>query len=239
MPIRGILMDVDDTLVDERENWLHSVNLIAQEIATGETFGRRVEPIEVSHAYSSVSDDLWRRYDVALRPLGSTKAIREYVWKAVLSQIGWSPPQSFIEGLVARFAALRLLGVARDGDLTELLRLVGSRYKLAICSNGRESDQREKLERRGIEWAFQHYVCGRDLGLQKPAPGIFLEACKRFNLDPSECLHVGDDWQLDVVGARNAGLSAIWISMDEKDGCSGGRFSTVHAALQSLIDRPR
>jgi putative hydrolase of the HAD superfamily len=47
-----------------------------------------------------------------------------------------------------------------------------------------------------------------EVGRAKPDPGIFLEAARRLDVAPSEVLHVGDRWELDVEGARRAGLGA-------------------------------
>jgi HAD superfamily hydrolase (TIGR01509 family) len=55
---------------------------------------------------------------------------------------------------------------------------------------------------------FRHVVSSCDLGRGKPDPTIFLEAARRLGLPPETVLHVGDRWELDVVGARAAGMSA-------------------------------
>jgi putative hydrolase of the HAD superfamily len=46
----------------------------------------------------------------------------------------------------------------------------------------------------------------------KPNGRIFTLACTKLNLHPREVLHVGDDAELDVVGAHQAGLRTAWIN---------------------------
>ena len=55
---------------------------------------------------------------------------------------------------------------------------------------------------------FSTIVSSCDLGRGKPDPAIFHEAARRLELEPSAILHVGDRWELDVVGARAAGCGA-------------------------------
>ena len=43
----------------------------------------------------------------------------------------------------------------------------------------------------------------------KPEPHIFVHACERLNVIPTEAVYVGDNYYADVVGARRAGLQPV------------------------------
>ena len=47
-------------------------------------------------------------------------------------------------------------------------------------------------------------------GVRKPDPRIFAQAVERLELEPTDCAFVGDHPEVDVAGARAAGLQAIW-----------------------------
>ncbi len=49
-------------------------------------------------------------------------------------------------------------------------------------------------------------VASCDIGARKPEAAIFREAAAPLGLDAPEVLHVGDRWELDVEGARQAGM---------------------------------
>jgi putative hydrolase of the HAD superfamily len=49
----------------------------------------------------------------------------------------------------------------------------------------------------------------RDLGVEKPDPRIFLDACARLDLPPARCAYVGDVVAIDVEGSRAAGLHPV------------------------------
>jgi FMN phosphatase YigB (HAD superfamily) len=54
-------------------------------------------------------------------------------------------------------------------------------------------------------------VAAHELGIGKPDPRIFRHACDLAGVLPSQVLHIGDDLDLDVRGAREAGLHAAWL----------------------------
>jgi FMN phosphatase YigB (HAD superfamily) len=49
-----------------------------------------------------------------------------------------------------------------------------------------------------------------DLGIRKPAPGIFLYALDALSVAPEQAVMVGDSLTADVAGAQDAGIFAIW-----------------------------
>lgn len=68
------------------------------------------------------------------------------------------------------------------------------------------------LERIGLHLHFAHRICARDVGAAKPDVRIFLAAAETLGVAPENILHVGDDPELDVVGAREAGMRTAWIN---------------------------
>ncbi|HET6553489.1 MAG TPA: HAD family hydrolase [Dyella sp.] len=98
-------------------------------------------------------------------------------------------------------------GVELYPDSLPALERITGRWPIASLTNGNAD-----LDRIGIRLHFAHHVCARDTGVAKPDPRIFAAAAERLGLLPAEILHVGDDPELDVVGARDAGLCTAWIN---------------------------
>ncbi len=48
--------------------------------------------------------------------------------------------------------------------------------------------------------------------MKKPHAKIFTLGCKALDLEPESVLHVGDHPVEDVVGALDAGLTAVWVN---------------------------
>jgi len=91
-------------------------------------------------------------------------------------------------------------------DALAALERLAARYPLVSISNGNAD-----LERIGLKRFFRHTISSRATGVAKPAAPIFHAACAELGLEPHEVLHVGDDPELDVAGARAAGLRCAWL----------------------------
>lgn len=91
-------------------------------------------------------------------------------------------------------------------DVEEVLQRWKSRYKLLVVTNGNAD-----IGRIGIGHYFEVSVAAHELGVGKPDPRIFEHACEIAGVNPNRVLHVGDDLDLDVRGARGAGLHAAWL----------------------------
>lgn len=92
-------------------------------------------------------------------------------------------------------------------DAVPALTLLAARLPLVSLSNGNAD-----LARIGLGAHFTHCISAREFGAPKPHPSIFRHACARLALAPEHVLHVGDDPQLDVAGARAAGLRTAWVN---------------------------
>jgi 2-haloalkanoic acid dehalogenase type II len=92
-------------------------------------------------------------------------------------------------------------------DVLPALRTLGQRYRLASFSNGNAD-----LGRIGLGHLFVVSLNARQVGAAKPESRCFQVLAARLALPPQQILHVGDDPQLDIEGARAAGLRTAWMS---------------------------
>jgi HAD superfamily hydrolase (TIGR01509 family) len=78
---------------------------------------------------------------------------------------------------------------------------------LAALTNGNAD-----LGQIGLQHRFAFALGAREHGTGKPDVGIFHATCARLGVAPHATLHVGDDPELDIVGAARAGLRTCWIN---------------------------
>ena len=97
-------------------------------------------------------------------------------------------------------------------DVLPALEQLGKRYRLFTASNGNAD-----LGKIGIAHFFERTIAARHVGALKPDPAIFRKVIEGTDLQPHEVVYVGDDPQLDVAGARGAGMQAIWIDRQGGD----------------------
>ncbi|WP_454691305.1 HAD family hydrolase [Achromobacter aloeverae] len=91
-------------------------------------------------------------------------------------------------------------------DVLPALAWLSARFPLIAVTNGNAD-----LALTGGKEFFAGALSARQFGVAKPEAAIFHAAAKMASVDPAEMLHVGDDFDLDVVGATNAGLQAAWL----------------------------
>ena len=82
------------------------------------------------------------------------------------------------------------------------------------------------LEEAGLARFFDWILPSASAGHEKPAREFFekglLLARKKFpNLRPRDCFYIGDHYEKDVLGARNAGFSPLWLVRNQRDLPSG------------------
>jgi len=72
-------------------------------------------------------------------------------------------------------------------------------------------------------------------GLHKPDPRVFELACDRVGVPPGECVHVGDHYYADVLGARAVGMTPVLISRRGECPPEGERPIVTLDELDALI----
>lgn len=81
---------------------------------------------------------------------------------------------------------------------------------LGLVTNGSARMQTGKLRCLDLMPAFDAVVISEVEGVHKPNPAIFHLALERLGVEADEAVFVGDHPQVDIAGARAAGLRAVW-----------------------------
>jgi putative hydrolase of the HAD superfamily len=120
------------------------------------------------------------------------------------------------------------------GTLDALDRLRAAGLRLAVVSN---SDGRveEALEAAGLRDRFEVVLDSALVGVEKPDPAIFRAALAALGVAPAEALYVGDLYEVDVVGARAAGMQAALLATGETPGADCRRFESLVALADDLL----
>ena len=102
-----------------------------------------------------------------------------------------------------------------DGTEELLHYLKGKGYSLSIVSNGFKEVQFEKMRTSGIDGFFDHVFLSEDIGWQKPHRPFFEHVLHQLQATPDQCLMIGDDINVDIAGARNAGIDQIFCNFTD------------------------
>lgn len=92
----------------------------------------------------------------------------------------------------------------------EIARRLEGSAPLAVASGGLRELVRATLETLGVAGIFQAIVCAEDYERGKPAPDPFLEAARRIDVPPSQCL-VFEDSPTGIEAAVAAGMAYVFV----------------------------
>ncbi len=90
---------------------------------------------------------------------------------------------------------------------------------------------RKVLATHGLLEKFTVLTFSDEALVRKPAPRIFQRTLEALGCDSSRAIHVGDDAEADVGGARGVGMRAIHLS---ENGCP----SSADTTIRSLFELP-
>jgi putative hydrolase of the HAD superfamily len=201
MQIRAILFDAGNTLV-----WLDHEFILSALADVGLT--------TTSDALLVAEYDAKRSIDQRFREghAGTDESRARRYFAEVLRGVGLEDGHfpAVAEVLQARHAERNLWRAVRERTAETLEELRRRGYRLGVVSN---SDGRVDalLAEVGLRGFFDAVVDSGTEGVEKPDPRIFHVACERMGISPEEAAYVGDIYEIDVVGARAAGMQAYLV----------------------------
>jgi HAD superfamily hydrolase (TIGR01549 family) len=111
-------------------------------------------------------------------------------------------------------------------DALHALDFLSARFPVVALSNGNAD-----VFRVGIGRYFAASLSARELGLGKPDARAFQAAATSVGVALDEVLHVGDDIELDALGALRAGMQSIWLN---RGGLDWPHDELPHATVRDL-----
>ncbi|WP_329397899.1 HAD family hydrolase [Streptomyces lydicus] len=123
-------------------------------------------------------------------------------------------------------------------DSLPALEALAPLLRQAVLSNSSTANQERKLAALGIRARFEAVLCADELGHAKPAPEAFASACAALGLAAEEVVYVGDRLDIDALGARDAGLAAVWLDRTGTDGEAGVELPPGVRRIASLAELP-
>jgi putative hydrolase of the HAD superfamily len=137
--------------------------------------------------------------------------------------------EAMAEAAFAIFYTARQQVTPFTDTLPALAQLRGA-YTVGTLTNGNAD-----VQRIGIGHLFHFTLSACDVGCGKPDPIIFREAARRAGVDPAAIVHVGDELDTDVAGARAIGMRTVWVN---RTGQQASAEILPDAQIRSLGELP-
>lgn len=232
--IDTILLDLDDTILDERPGRVAGVEAgvgaILEAIPDLDREG-------VSRRMEEASRRFWSAPEQALPGRLDMFASRVRIHESLLEEIGVSDPLLALRSTEAYWKARDAVLSPYPGAIDALERLRSAARRMALVTNGAGPAQRAKVERFDLSRWFDHIQIEGEFGAGKPDIAVFHHALGRLGARPESAVMAGDNFEIDVLGALDAGIAAVWI---DKNGAGEppAAGSRVHGVVHSIASLP-
>jgi HAD superfamily hydrolase (TIGR01549 family) len=212
--------------------------LDADGVAWKERFGRLYQA-EGLALDSERFDPLFYAADDALAgTIPATLSFRETVFQlaaAVSEGLGVGAEDRLSGRVASQFLEDALAKLRANRGMLERLR---RRYALGVVSNF-YGNLVTVCEEAGLRRLFSVIIDSRRVGCQKPDPRIFDRAVHELGMRPGDATFVGDSLARDMVGARAAGMSHVWLAgaarRERNPCCPADRVITSLAELEAIL----
>ncbi|XAS65996.1 HAD family hydrolase [Micrococcaceae bacterium Sec5.7] len=205
--VRGVLFDIDDTLVDLEYAMTTALRDVSEHLLPGldpagwEKFGR-IFTHETTHYYD--------RYIAGELTFNEQRLLRG---RAALGHFGVDLGDGEdAHGWLTSYARLQPSYVRAFDDVAPLLdALDAAGLPYGAVSNNVHDYQRVKLDSAGLG-RISRLVGTDTVGVPKPDPAIYLEGVRLLGTSAADTLFVGDNRMLDAEGSTAAGLLGVWLN---------------------------
>lgn len=225
--VDGVLFDIDDTLVDTRSAFASALAAVAERYLPHVAQERHADLLAVWRADAGGHYARYTRGETGYAEQRRTRAdeLQQAFGGAPLDAEGYAAWNAvFEEGFANAWAA--------HTDARDVVdRLLAAGLAVGALSNASVAYQTSKLERAGLHPTVPMLVGVDTLGVGKPDPRVFAEACRRLGTEPGRTAYVGDELDVDARAAVAAGLLGVWV-----DRPGPRRVDVPHADITAARD---
>jgi len=133
----------------------------------------------------------------------------------VFRRYGVDVPDAYVNELNGTFKKMLDKAVVILPNVKSTLeRLYIHGYRLGMVSNGDAEELSAHLN--GVSDIFDVIVTSEEVGVYKPHSRLFDEAIRKMDVGRETTPFVGDTLTSDVLGAKKAGLTAVWYNKKQR-----------------------
>lgn len=207
---RSIFIDLDDTI------WAFSENAqdTFKEMYDKYDFDKYFDSFSQFYSiYAEYNNKLWIEY-------GDGKITKEQLnerrFYHPLKSVGVNDKELAVNYSSDFFKSIVLKKKVLPNAFEALDYMVG-KYNLYILSNGFRELQEQKMRSAGVDKYFKKVILSEDIGVHKPYSQIFHYAISATQSELKSSIMIGDNWENDVRGAKDAGMHQGFYNFWKKE----------------------
>lgn len=231
-----LLFDLDDTIIVEEQSVMHALFETARIVLAGysidpakfvPTIREKARALWYSLPTIQYSLDigmsswegLWGNFtgdDPNLKKLNALKDEFQFnAWNNALLEYGIKS-SGLARELASAFNRIRRSLHTWFPEAEDVLKQLRNNYTMGLITNGAPDIQWEKIKGCHAEQYFDLILISGEAGVSKPGTAIFQMALEFFHKDCSSFIMTGNNLKRDILGAKNAGITSVWINRENE-----------------------
>ena len=231
--MKAILFDFGQTLVNSADGFKAAEKEAKEKLYDG------LDPDEVTW-------DLFLGEYRKLRKAFHQKSIfsRTAIWQAVYNAFASDPDPDQLQVWEERYWEQVKTHTTPFPETLDVMEALNKQYRLGLITNtqGHKSTGTHRIALfPELERFFEVIVVAGEKGIPpKPDPLPFQTCLEAMNLAPKEAVYVGDDWRIDICGARDMGIQPVWLQHHsvKRNWPDVGPFEPTITSLEALSGLP-
>jgi len=196
---KHLFFDLDNTVWDFEMNSFHAMREVYLEYGLPDA--SYASFFEIYTRHNDRLWDLYRKNEIVKQVLASQRFNLTFDETGIHGVDGAAFNSRYLELMPGQ---KRLCEGAR-----EVLEQLSKRYELHIITNGFIEVQYKKLDKSQLRHYFNKIYISEEIQSPKPSLQIFRHALKSSNAKKRESLMIGDSWEVDIIGALEAGIDQV------------------------------
>lgn len=187
---KKIIFDLDNTLIIWKDEYLYALN------KTLKKYNIKEDENYINNLIDSY-EDFYDKYE--------KEKLLEHINKNIKEKIN----MDFINDFLIEIGYMS----EPDKDVINTLEYLSKKYELVVLTNWFKIPQTNRLKTAKIDKYFKEIFGGEET--IKPKKQAFINAAGKTKLE--ECIMIGDNYDIDVMGAYNAGIEPIYMNPKHKE----------------------
>lgn len=209
--VKLVIFDLDNTLFSFNNLWIKANKDTFEEY----TLFKDIEYSDFMKLYKKYDLYFWEQHDEGIITLDELRELRLIkTLKHFDIDISHAEANEYFQSFFTKL----LSSITVNRKINDLLLSLKENVNIAILTNGKLKEQNTKIDNLDIRSIFEKNIfISQNIGYEKPDPKAFLNVTSNLNVNPEECLFIGDSFKNDILGALDVNMAAIWLTNSDKD----------------------
>lgn len=236
--IKGIIFDLGNTLVKMTRNWDEVIQEGADAMATWYLKNRHIKLNAAALIETFIAERVARQ---KIANQTQTEALATQTLREVLKKIeAPASAEALLDGAIKIYFGPEEAAYQAYPEAVDALKILKAQgYRVGLYSNATDDPLVQRLvNANGLRPLLSPTFSSAGWGWRKPKREAFDLIAGRWRLSPEEMVVVGDTLKADILGAQNAGMRGILVTMDEVASNADNRHIQPTAVTDSLLALP-